>query len=57
MPESNSICSRNLVSSRDALALMMELTGQNIEARVNPIFVRANQVLKLGGDSRDPLTW
>jgi nucleoside-diphosphate-sugar epimerase len=45
------VCSSNLVSLRDALALMMELTGQDIEARVNLVFVRANEVLKLGGDA------
>ena len=45
------VCSSNLVSLRDALALATELTGVSIEARVNPIFVRANEVLKLGGDT------
>jgi nucleoside-diphosphate-sugar epimerase len=44
------VCSSNLVSLRDALALATELTGEKIEARVNPVFVRANEVLKLGGD-------
>ncbi len=45
------VCSSNLVSLRDALALAAELTGNTIEARVNPLFVRANEVLKLGGDT------
>jgi nucleoside-diphosphate-sugar epimerase len=45
------VCSSNLVSLRDALALATELTGENIEARVNPVFVRANEVLTLGGDT------
>ncbi len=45
------VCSSNLVSLRDALALATELTGEKIEARVNPVFVRANEVLKLGGDT------
>jgi len=27
------------------------LTGHSLEARVNPLFVRANEVLKLGGDT------
>ena len=45
------VCSSNLVSLRDALALATELTGQKIEARVNPVFVRANEVLTLGGDT------
>ena len=45
------VCSSNLVSLRDALALATELTGHTIEARVNPVFVRANEVLSLGGDA------
>jgi nucleoside-diphosphate-sugar epimerase len=45
------VCSSNLVSLRDALALATELTGVSIEARVNSVFVRANEVLKLGGDT------
>jgi nucleoside-diphosphate-sugar epimerase len=45
------VCSSNLVSLRDALALATELTGHAIEARVNPVFVRANEVLTLGGDT------
>ena len=45
------VCSSNLVSLRDALSMASELTGHNTEARVNPQFVRANEVLKLGGDS------
>lgn len=46
------VCSSNLVSLRGALQMASELTGQTIEARVNPAFVRANEVLKLGGDNR-----
>ncbi len=45
------VCSSNLISLRDALALASELTGHAIEAHVNPIFVRENEVLRLGGDS------
>ena len=45
------ICSSNLVSLRDALALATELTGRAIEPHVNPVFVRENEVLRLGGDS------
>lgn len=45
------VCSSNLVSLRDALALATELTGHHIEAQVNPVFVRENEVLRLGGDS------
>jgi nucleoside-diphosphate-sugar epimerase len=45
------VCSSNLVSLRDALALASELTGHAIEANVNPALVRENEVLRLGGDS------
>ena len=46
------VCSSQLVSLGGALQMASELTGQTIEARVNPAFVRANEVLKLGGDNR-----
>ena len=45
------VCSSNLISLRDALALASELTGHNIEARVNANLVRESEVLRLGGDS------
>jgi nucleoside-diphosphate-sugar epimerase len=45
------VCSSNLVSLRDALALASELTGHELKACVNPAFVRANEVLKLGGNT------
>lgn len=45
------VCSSNLVSLKEALALATELTGHVIEPRVNALFVRDNEVLKLGGDA------
>ena len=45
------VCSSNLVSLKEALALATELTGHLIEPKVNPLFVRSNEVLKLGGDA------
>ena len=45
------VCSSNLVSLRDALALASELTSHQLKAYVNPVFVRANEVLKLGGNT------
>ena len=45
------VCSSNLVSLRDALSLASEMTGHIIDARVNPAFVRTNEVLRLGGDA------
>jgi nucleoside-diphosphate-sugar epimerase len=45
------VCSSNLVSLRDALALASELTGHQLNVSINSAFVRANEVLKLGGDT------
>jgi len=45
------VCSSNLVSLRDALALASELTSHQLSVFVNPTFVRANEVLTLGGDT------
>lgn len=44
------VCSGNLVSLRDVLELCETLTHSKIQAKVNPAFVRANEVLQLGGD-------
>ena len=49
--QSVNVCSSNLVSLRDALTLASELTGHQLKACINPVFVRANEVLKLGGDA------
>ena len=49
--ETVNVCSSNLVSLKEALALATELTGHIIEPKVNPLFVRSNEVLKLGGDA------
>lgn len=45
------VCSSNLFSLRDALSITSALTGHTLNVVVNPAFVRANEVLKLGGDS------
>ena len=49
--ETVNVCSSNLVSLKEALALATELTGHSLEPKVNPLFVRSNEVLKLGGDA------
>ncbi len=49
--QSVNVCSSNLVSLRDALTLASELTGHQLKACINPVFVRTNEVLKLGGDA------
>ena len=49
--ETVNVCSSNLVSLKEALALATELTGHSIEPMVNALFVRENEVLKLGGDA------
>ena len=45
------VCSSNLVSLRDALALASELTSHTLNVTINEAFVRPNEVLKLGGDT------
>ena len=44
------ICSGVPTSLRDVLALVRELSGHDMEIRVNPDFVRANAVKTLCGD-------
>jgi nucleoside-diphosphate-sugar epimerase len=44
------ICSGNLLSLRNVLELAEAMTQSKIQAKVNPTFVRINEVLKLGGD-------
>lgn len=42
--------SGQVVSLREVLAMMGEISGHEIEVRVNPAFVRANEVKRLQGD-------
>jgi nucleoside-diphosphate-sugar epimerase len=44
------VCSGNLISLREVVSMATELTGHAIEINVNPAFVRANEVIRLGGD-------
>ena len=44
------ICSGRVYSLRDVLTIMAEIAGYPIEARVNPAFVRANEVRRLQGN-------
>jgi nucleoside-diphosphate-sugar epimerase len=43
------VCSGEAHSLKDALAMMAEIVGYEIEVRVNPAFVRANDVKRLQG--------
>ena len=45
------VCSGTAHSLKDALAMMAEIAGYEIEVRVNPAFVRANDVKRLQGDA------
>lgn len=38
-------------SLREVLALLTDLTGHPVEARVNPAFVRPHEISRLCGDS------
>ncbi|WP_018231884.1 NAD-dependent epimerase/dehydratase family protein [Thioalkalivibrio thiocyanodenitrificans] len=48
--ETFNICSGRAVSLQQALDMMEEISGYRIEVRVNPDFVRANEVKCLHGD-------
>ena len=45
------ICSENLVSLREIVAMLEALAGYRIDVQVNPAFVRPNDIAKLGGSS------
>jgi len=45
------VCSGQAHSLKDILTMMAEIAGYEIEARVNPAFVRANDVKRLQGDA------
>lgn len=45
------VCSGVACSLKDVLAMMAEIAGYEIEVRVNPDFVRANDVKRLQGDA------
>lgn len=45
------VCSGRLISLREVLQMAQHITGQEIEAVMNPAFVRANEVKTLCGDA------
>lgn len=49
--ETVNICSGRAASLREVLDMVTELSGHAIEVRVNPAFVRANEVRTLCGDA------
>lgn len=66
------ICSGRPVSLKSVITLLSQITGHNIETKINPAFVRANEIHRLCGDStklvsmvgeipmpslKDTLTW
>lgn len=46
------ICSGRVTSLRDIIDVMNRLAGYTIDVRVNPLFVRANEIPSLRGDNR-----
>jgi nucleoside-diphosphate-sugar epimerase len=48
--ETFNVCSGVAYSMNDVLVMMSEIAGYEIEVRVNPAFVRANEVQRLQGD-------
>ena len=49
--ETYNVCSGRAVSLSEILRLVGELSGQNLDVRVNPDFVRANEVRTLSGSA------
>lgn len=49
--ETLNICSGMIWSLKDVLAMMAEIAGYEIKVRVNPAFIRANEVMCLQGDA------
>lgn len=45
------VCSGQVYSLKEVLTMMAEIAGYDIEVRVNPAFVRVNEVKRLQGDA------
>ncbi|HET9114374.1 MAG TPA: GDP-mannose 4,6-dehydratase, partial [Burkholderiales bacterium] len=45
------VCSGTVWSLKDVLEMMAEIAGYDIEVKVNPEFVRANELKRLQGDA------
>jgi GDP-6-deoxy-D-talose 4-dehydrogenase len=50
--QSVNLCSGKSVSLMEVVAMMQDIAGYDIEVRVNPAFVRGNEVARLTGDNR-----
>jgi nucleoside-diphosphate-sugar epimerase len=49
--ETFNLCSGRIYALRDIIAMMEDIAGYRIEVKVNPEFVRANEIERLGGDN------
>lgn len=51
------VCSGNLISLHEVVSLASQITGHQIQINVNPAFIRANEVTRLGGDCTQLLSF
>lgn len=49
--EAFNLCSGKLYALKDIISMMEEIAGYQIEIKINPLFVRENEIKKLGGSS------
>ncbi len=49
--ETVNLCSGNIYSLSEIIAIMNKIAGYEIEVEVNPLFVRPNEIKILGGDN------
>ena len=55
--ETLNVCTGQAYSLREVIGLCEKLTGHKIEIKVNPAFIRENEVRELKGDNSRLIEW